>query len=90
MLKQYTELLKADGTEIHFTPEAVRAIAQYAHAANRDLEDIGARRLSTVLERVLEEVSFQTDLGKVEITKEYVEARLASVVASPDLSRYIL
>ncbi|ADH63544.1 heat shock protein HslVU, ATPase subunit HslU [Allomeiothermus silvanus DSM 9946] len=90
LLKQYTELLKADGTEIHFTPEAVRAIAQYAHAANRDLEDIGARRLSTVLERVLEEVSFQTDLGKVEITKEYVEARLASVVASPDLSRYIL
>lgn len=90
MLKQYTELLKADGTEIHFTPEAVRAIAQYAHAANRDLEDIGARRFSTVLERVLEEVSFQTDLGKVEITKEYVEARLASVVASPDLSRYIL
>jgi len=90
LLKQYTELLKADGTEVHFTPEAVRTIAQYAHAANRDLEDIGARRLSTVLERVLEEVSFQTDLGRVEITKEYVEARLANVVASPDLSRYIL
>ena len=90
LLKQYTELLKADGTEIHFTPEAVRSIAQYAHTANRDLEDIGARRLSTVLERVLEEVSFQTDLGRVEITKEYVEARLAGIVASPDLSRYIL
>jgi ATP-dependent HslUV protease ATP-binding subunit HslU len=90
LLRQYTALLEADGTELVFTPEAIRAVAEFAHQANRELEDIGARRLSTVLERVLEEVSFQSDLGRVEITREYVEARLQGVLASPDLSRYIL
>lgn len=90
LLKQYSALLGADGTEIHFTPEAVEAVARYAFQANQELEDIGARRLATVLERVLEEVSFQTELGRLEITKEYVETRLAGVLASHDLSRYIL
>ncbi len=90
LIKQYQALLAADETELHFTPEAIQAVARFAHQANQELEDIGARRLSTVLERLLEEVSFQTNLGRVEITKEYVEARLGNVLASPDLSRYIL
>lgn len=90
LLKQYTELLRVDGTELVFHEDAIKAIAQAAHRANQELEDIGARRLSTVLERVLEEVSFQTELGRVEITRAYVEERLKGVLSSPDLSRYIL
>ncbi|MCX7601650.1 MAG: ATP-dependent protease ATP-binding subunit HslU [Meiothermus sp.] len=90
LIKQYKALLAADETELHFTPEAIQAVARFAHQANQELEDIGARRLSTVLERLLEEVSFQTNLGRVEVTKEYVEARLENVLASRDLSRYIL
>ena len=90
LLKQYTELLRVDGTELVFHEDAIRAIAEAAHRANQELEDIGARRLSTVLERVLEEVSFQTELGRVEITRAYVEERLKGVLSSPDLSRYIL
>ncbi|WP_347241460.1 ATP-dependent protease ATPase subunit HslU [Thermus sp.] len=90
LIRQYTELLKADGTELVFEDEALWAIAQAAHRANQDLEDIGARRLATVLERVLEEVSFQTDLGRVEITRAYVEKRLQEVFASPDLTRFVL
>jgi ATP-dependent HslUV protease ATP-binding subunit HslU len=90
LIKQYSALLAADETELHFTPEAIQAVARFAHQANQELEDIGARRLATVLERLLEEVSFQTGLGRVEVTKEYVEARLKDVLASPDLSRYIL
>ncbi|KGQ22862.2 ATP-dependent protease ATPase subunit HslU [Thermus filiformis] len=90
LLRQYTELLRVDGTELVFHEDAIRAIAEAAHRANQELEDIGARRLSTVLERVLEEVSFQTELGRVEITRAYVEERLKGVLASPDLSRYIL
>ncbi|WP_243029595.1 ATP-dependent protease ATPase subunit HslU [Thermus altitudinis] len=90
LIRQYTELLRADGTELHFHEEALRAIAEAAYRANQELEDIGARRLATVLERVLEEVSFQTDLGRVEITRAYVEQRLEAVFASPDLTRYVL
>ena len=90
LIRQYTELLKADGTELVFEEEALWAIAQAAHRANQELEDIGARRLATVLERVLEEVSFQTDLGRVEITRAYVEKRLEAVFASPDVTRFVL
>ncbi|XOB97545.1 ATP-dependent protease ATPase subunit HslU [Deinococcota bacterium DY0809b] len=90
LIKQYTELLATDGTELVFADEAIRAVADFAYRANRELEDIGARRLATVLEYLLEEVSFQVELGRVEITKEYVEERLASVLESEDLSRYIL
>ncbi|SDE94703.1 ATP-dependent HslUV protease ATP-binding subunit HslU [Thermus arciformis] len=90
LIRQYTELLKADGTELVFEDEALWAIAKAAHRANQELEDIGARRLATVLEKVLEEVSFQTDLGRVEITRAYVEQRLEAVFASPDLTRFVL
>ena len=90
LIKQYTELLATDGTELVFADGAIKAVADFAFRANRELEDIGARRLATVLEYLLEEVSFQVELGRVEITKEYVEERLASVLESEDLSRYIL
>jgi len=90
LIRQYTALLAADGTEVEFTPEAISAIARFAYRANRELEDIGARRLHTVMERVLEEISFETDLGKVTITEAYVEERLAGLLESEDLSRYIL
>lgn len=90
LVRQYTELLKADGTELYFHEDALLAIAEAAYRANQALEDIGARRLATVLERVLEEVSFQTDLGRVEITRAYVEKRLEAVFASPDLTRFVL
>jgi len=90
LIRQYTALLEADGTHLEFTPEALRALAQFAYQANQELEDIGARRLATVLERVLEEVSFQTQLGRVTITPEYVAARLEGVFSAGDLSRFIL
>jgi ATP-dependent HslUV protease ATP-binding subunit HslU len=90
LIRQYTELLRADGTELVFEDEALWAIAQAAHRANQELEDIGARRLATVLERVLEEISFQTELGRVEITRAYVEKRLEAVFASPDVTRFVL
>ena len=90
ILKEPENSLKADGTELVFEDEALWAIAQAAHRANQELEDIGARRLATVLEKVLEEVSFQTDLGRVEITRAYVEKRLEAVFASPDLTRFVL
>lgn len=90
LIRQYIALLGADGTQLVFDEDAIAAIAQFAHAANRQLEDIGARRLATILERVLEEVSFQTELGRLEVTRPYIEARLGKLLASPDLSRYIL
>ncbi len=90
LIRQYKALLAADGTEVEFTPEAIRAVARFAFRANQELEDIGARRLHTVLERVLEEIGFETDLGQVTITEAYVEERLAPVVESRDLSKYIL
>ncbi len=90
LIRQYRALLAADGTEVEFTPEAIRAVARYAYRANQELEDIGARRLYTVLERVLEAISFETGLGKVTITEAYVEERLTPVVESRDLSKYIL
>ena len=90
LIRQYTELLATDGTELVFADGAIRAVADFAHRANRELEDIGARRLATVLEYLLEDVSFQVELGRVEITKEYVEERLAAILESEDLSRYIL
>ncbi len=90
LIRQYTALLAADGTEVEFTPEAIRAVARFAHRANQELEDIGARRLHTVLERVLEEISFETGLGRVTITEAYVEERLLPVFEREDLSRYIL
>ncbi len=90
LTKQYTELLAVDGTHIRFDESGIVAIAEYAERVNRDLEDIGARRLHTILETVLEDVSFGTELGTVTIDESYVRRKLDGIVDSEDLSRYVL
>ena len=93
LLKQYIALLGVEGMELIFNDEAIRAIAKLAHRANENTEDIGARRLHTVLENILEEVSFDADEHKgstFTITKELVHEKLEEVVEDDDLSRYIL
>ena len=90
LTKQYSELLRVDGTEIDFHESGIVAISKYAEQVNRDVEDIGARRLHTILETVLEDVSFGTELGKVTIDKAYIEKKLEAIVEDEDLSRYVL
>ena len=90
LTKQYTELLKVDGTRLRFEDSGVAAIAEYSAQVNADVEDIGARRLHTVLETVLEDASFATDLGDVTIDGEYVKRKLEDIVSDEDLSRYVL
>jgi len=90
LTKQYTELLAVDGTHIRFDESGVVALAEYAERVNRDVEDIGARRLHTILETVLEDVSFGTQLGTVTIDEAYVRRKLEGIVDSEDLSRYVL
>jgi ATP-dependent HslUV protease ATP-binding subunit HslU len=90
---QYVELLRTESVTLQFTPDAVDAVAELATRVNERAENIGARRLYTILERVLEEISFQApDMpGKVvTVDAGYVHARLADVVRDQDLSRYIL
>ena len=90
LTKQYTELLKVDGTRVRFDNSGIEAIAQYSAQVNQEVEDIGARRLHTVLETVLEDLSFGTELGDVTINGEYVTKKLESIVEDEDLSRYVL
>ncbi|MBU0633384.1 HslU--HslV peptidase ATPase subunit [bacterium] len=93
LLRQYKSLLSVEGVELEFSEESIRAIAQVSHRANEITEDIGARRLHTVLEKVLEDVSFNADEfsgQKYLITPELVHEKLDLVVENQDLSRYIL
>ncbi len=90
LTKQYTELLAVDGTHLEFAESGVVALAAYAEQVNRELEDIGARRLHTVLEKVLEDIAFGTDLGKVIIDEELVKSKLEGIVEDEDLTRYVL
>jgi len=93
LVRQYTELLQTEGVRLRFSPEAVEAVAEIASQVNQRTENIGARRLYTIMEKLLDEVSFQApDLNGKEIVidAEYVHARLAEVLKDEDLSRYIL
>ena len=93
LTKQYTALLATEGVELTFTPEALEEIAGIATAVNQATENIGARRLYTILERLLDEVSFEAPHMTgvhVEVTAEMVRQRLDGVVKDQDLSRYIL
>ena len=93
LLKQYEALLSVEGMTLTFEDEAVKAIAKLSHRANELTEDIGARRLHTVLEKILEEISFIADEYKDKtytVTSEYVHEKLDEVVEDEDLSRYIL
>lgn len=93
LIRQYTELLRTEGVELEFTPEGVAEIARLAAQVNEQTENIGARRLHTVLEKLLEEVSFAaSDIApaRVVITPQYVQEQLKDVVQNLDLARYIL
>ncbi|RKX91379.1 MAG: HslU--HslV peptidase ATPase subunit [Spirochaetes bacterium] len=90
---QYTELLKTEEVSLVFTEEATKKISEIAAEVNRNTENIGARRLHTIMELLLEDVSFNApDLKgqEIRITKEYVEEKLVDIVQDQDLSRYIL
>lgn len=93
LLKQYIALLSTENVELEFDDEAIKEIARIAHAANEKMEDIGARRLHTVIERVIEDISFEASEKsgeKISVTKELVKERLKDVVEDQDLARYIL
>jgi ATP-dependent HslUV protease ATP-binding subunit HslU len=93
LLKQYTALLETESVKLSFADDAIAAIARFAAQVNSQTENIGARRLHTILEKVLDEISFEApELKKkqVKIESEYVEKQLASIVKDQDLSRYIL
>ena len=93
LLKQYIALLSTENVELAFDDEAIHEIAKIAQAANEKMEDIGARRLHTVIERVIEDISFEASEKsgeKVNVTKELVKERLSDVVEDQDLARYIL
>ncbi|HTX53697.1 MAG TPA: ATP-dependent protease ATPase subunit HslU [Candidatus Baltobacteraceae bacterium] len=93
LTKQYTALLATEQVELHFTPDAIEEIAAFASTVNQQAENIGARRLYTIMERLLDEVSFEAPhmAGvRVEVSGAMVRERLASIVTNQDLSRYIL
>ena len=93
LLNQYKALLSVEGMELVFEDEAIHTIAKLSHKANEITEDIGARRLHTVLEKILEDVSFNADEYKDRefiVTSKLVHSKLDTVVDDDDLSRYIL
>jgi ATP-dependent HslUV protease ATP-binding subunit HslU len=93
LTRQYTGLLATDGVQIVFTPEGIREIARLAALVNTRAENIGARRLHTVLEKLLDEISFEAPNSKekkITIDRDYVQTRLQNIIQDEDLSRYIL
>ncbi|MCE5168048.1 ATP-dependent protease ATPase subunit HslU [Paenibacillus profundus] len=93
MTKQYVELLKTENLHVEFTDEAIREIARTAAAVNQNMENIGARRLHTIMEKLLEDLSFEAPeltLEQFQITPEYVREKLSDIAQNRDLSQYIL
>ena len=93
LIKQYQALMETEGIRLIFAPEAISEIAALATKVNERTENIGARRLHTIMEKLLEEISFTApDLSarEITITAEYVRERLDNLIADEDLSRYIL
>ncbi|MDI3269212.1 MAG: ATP-dependent protease ATPase subunit HslU [Bacillota bacterium] len=92
LVRQYQALLAADGVNLQFREDGLDAIAEYAEVVNQRTENIGARRLHTIMEKLLEEISFAAPetAGEIVIDRGYVEKRLASLVEDRDLSRYVL
>jgi ATP-dependent HslUV protease ATP-binding subunit HslU len=91
--KQYAALLAADGVELDFTPDGLEAMADIAYQVNQSTQNIGARRLHTIMERLLEEISFEAPYAKkkkVTLDGAFVRAKLDSVTKDEDLSRFIL
>lgn len=93
LLKQYEQLLKTENLELEFDDEAIKEIAKIASKANEEMQDIGARRLHTVIEKLLEELSFEADEyagKKFVVDKKMVEEKLGDIIENKDLARYIL
>lgn len=97
LTRQYTALLKTEGVLLEFTPQAIETLAAYAYRVNQSMQNIGARRLYTILERMLEELSFDAPrigsrkkLVKMTIDADYVEKRLEPLAENEDLSKFIL
>lgn len=93
LIKQYQQLMKTEGVDLEFTDEAIDMIATVAYLINEQSENIGARRLSTVMEKLLEDVSYEVpdlDTNQIVIDGEYVKERLMSYVQQKDITKYIL
>jgi ATP-dependent HslUV protease ATP-binding subunit HslU len=93
LTEQYTALIATEGVEVRFTEDGIRAIARIAAEVNGQVENIGARRLSTVLEKLLEDVSYEAEERRgetVTVDGAYVEAQLADIARDTDLSKYVL
>ncbi|KAA0752420.1 ATP-dependent protease ATPase subunit HslU [Bacillus sp. AY1-10] len=93
LIKQYMALLATEGIEIEFSDEAIRKIAEIAYQVNQDTDNIGARRLHTIMEKLLEDLSFEASeitLEKITITPQYVEEKLATIAKNKDVSQFIL
>ncbi len=93
LTRQYEALLKTEGVKLKFTDDAVEALAEHAYKVNQATQNIGARRLYTILERLLEDISFEAPemkSGSVTIDGDYVDQRLAKVSDDEDLSSFIL
>lgn len=93
LTKQYEALLKTEGVELVFENDAVDSLADFAHQVNQTTQNIGARRLYTIMERLLEELSFEAPdmhTGRVKINAAYVNERLAELTQDEDLSKFIL
>jgi len=93
LLKQYSALLKTEGVELEFSEDGVKAIAKFAASTNEKVEDIGARRLHTIMEKVLEDISFEADKfkgQKIVVDEKLVSEKLAGIASDEDLAKYIL
>ncbi|EAI3789847.1 ATP-dependent protease ATPase subunit HslU [Campylobacter jejuni] len=93
LLKQYSQLLKTENLELEFNDEAIKEIAKIASRANEEMQNIGARRLHTVIEKLLEDLSFEADEyagKKFVVDKKMVEEKLGDIIENKDLARYIL
>ena len=93
LVKQYKALLETDGVTLEFTDDGIDAIAEYAYRVNLETENIGARRLHTILEKILEDVAYEApdiDEKHIVVNKGFVSGKLNDVVQNVDLSHYIL
>jgi ATP-dependent HslUV protease ATP-binding subunit HslU len=93
LCRQYTALLATEGVDLDFDPSGVLRLAEVAFEVNESTENIGARRLHTVMERLLESVSFEAadrSGTRIVVNRDYVEGNLGELVRNQDLSRYIL
>ena len=93
LVKQYEALLQTEEVTVNFTDEAITRLAEIAYQVNQDTDNIGARRLHTILEKMLEDLSFEAPSmpnAVVDITPQYVDDKLKSISTNKDLSAFIL